>query len=64
MDKEYLPLALLAFSTRLPELVFIRALKPDVRALFNLVPFNVLFVIDYFYVINNNIPSNKEVVSK
>lgn len=45
MDKECLPLARLAFKIRLPELVFILARNPDVRALFNFVPRSVLFVI-------------------
>ena len=34
-----------ARSTARPELVLIRALNPDVRAFFNLVPCKVLFVI-------------------
>jgi hypothetical protein len=45
IPKEYRPLDLLFFKTRRPEEVFIRALKPDVRDLFNFVPLNVLFVI-------------------
>ena len=49
MDKECRPRALLAFKIRLPELVLILALNPDVRDLFSFVPRNVLFVIQMSY---------------
>ena len=49
MDKECRPRALLAFKIRLPELVFILALNPDVRDLFSFVPRSVLFVICISY---------------
>ncbi len=45
MDIECRPRALLAFKIRLPELVLILALNPDVRDLFSFVPRSVLFVI-------------------
>lgn len=45
MARECRPLDLLDFKILLPELVFILARNPDVRALFNFVPRNVLFVI-------------------